>query len=525
MDNLILHRRLIIEQPLESVGDIICDYYVTDTTKATKLLGFTSGHMGVIWDMEIDGIQVPVVQEYLFNSPGRHTVRFHLAHIFSALNMFKDCNDLISVKFEISNKLLVNLKSCFENCVKLETINWGDGFYNKNMTHTFRGCTSLQNINLDSIDFSKSSTMNGIFRNCAKLQDVNFGSITRLNLNSTFFTADCSPNCVIKLNEVQCITGYSQPFTGAMQPAVLDFGNCDLSNCSISNNVFFEFDEPNQNGTIIMLGKPMTYPNVTSKQHTLKGTLRYNLNYDYSPLFLENPELIPEAQAAVNKTIKVRFCNGDQWVTDPESKFYINGTKGEYNTDESAWFFEINAETYKYDVYYNEDIIGEIIVKGGIQQILFGENTDSVYKVIDLLDEDFDSSIITRNDGWKLLSEEYYERTYSGYANPKIEYKQESIFEIATGMTGNIIITIAQNSQTGYHFGRVCTDQDPYGFQMQGGMFQSYESKFTVQSTDGILRFTYSKPDRGDLEEVQPLGLDRVFIKKIECYNWPELPK
>lgn len=525
MDNLILHRRLIIEQPLESVGYIECKYNVTDTTKATKLLGFTSGHMGVIWDMEIEGVQVPVVQEYLFDSPKEYTVRFQLAHTFSALNMFKNCSDLVSVTFNISKELLVNLKSCFEGCEKLETINWGDGFCNKNMTHTFRGCKSLQNINLDRIDFSKSSAMNGIFRNCAKLQDVNFGSIKNLNLNTTFFTTDCSPNCEINLNEVQYIIGYSQPFTGATQPAVLDFGKCDLSGCSISNNVFFEFDEPNANGTIIMLGKPMTYPNVTSKQHTIKGTLRYNLDYDYSPLFLENPELIPEAQAAVNKTIKVRFCNGDQWVTDPKSKFYINGTKGEYNTEESAWIFEINAETYKYDVYYNEDIIGEIIVKNDIQQILFGENTSSVHKVIDFSSEGSFDDIIISNDGWSIQESEWYGQIYSGYANPEVAYTQTSGIEFNTGMSGNIIITIAQSSQTGYHFGRVYTDQNSYGFQMQGSMFQSYESKFTVQSTDGILRFTYSKPDRGELGPVNKIGLDRVFIKKIECYNWPELPE
>ena len=325
MDNLILHRRLILEQPLESVGNIECVYYVTDITKATKLLGFNSGHMGVIWDMEIDGIQVPVVQEYLFNSTGRHTVRFHLAHIFSALNMFKGCNDLISVKFEISEELYVNLESCFESCTKLETVYWGEGFYNKKMTHTFRGCDSLQTINLTPINFSNSSALNGIFRDCDGLKNVTFGNIEKGSLNTTLFNAKCPKDCEIDLTNISKITTYSQPFTGANQPRLLNFGECDLSRCEIRNEVFFDFDAPNANGIIQMLGKPMTYPNVTSKQHKLKGTLQYNLNYDYSPLFLENPELIPEAQAAVDKTIKVRFCNGDQWVTDPESKFYING--------------------------------------------------------------------------------------------------------------------------------------------------------------------------------------------------------
>jgi hypothetical protein len=104
-------------------------------------------------------------------------------------------------------------------------------------------------------------------------------------------------------------------------------------------------------------------------------------------------------------------------------------------------------------------------------------------------------------------------------ASNNIEKGQTTSIVVNTGMLGEVMLTMAQSSQTYYHYGRLYDSNNKLIMDMEGGMYQSREIRFKVSTNDGIIRFTYDKTGNANAN-----GHDKVFIKKIEKYNWPELP-
>ena len=86
-------------------------------------------------------------------------------------------------------------------------------------------------------------------------------------------------------------------------------------------------------------------------------------------------------------------------------------------------------------------------------------------------------------------------------------------------MSGDIHLTLAQESQTYYHYGRIYNSAGVELKHMYGSICQSSKIVGDVYSEDGLLTFTYDKHLSGSER-----GYDRMWIKKIENYNWPELP-
>lgn len=527
-----------MNQPVIDGGYIECVYNVTTTTQPTKLLGFNPGQMSMIRSMEIDGVNTQPVSEYIFNTAKEYTIRFYINYVFSALNMFKNCTALVSIIFNTNIDINLNLSNIANGCKSLQNVQFKDGMNIKSLEQSFYRCTSLDTIDLTNVEYKNLSyTFYG-----AQASNITFGYIDSVNLQGTFFVLK-NEETTIDLTKIKKISGYSQPFASAEQPKLLDFGECDLSSCRVTQNCFFDFSSKNSSAKTIMLGKPMQYPNTISVQDKMQGEFRYNLEYDFSPIFYIHPNLIPIANKPVTKTLKIRFCTNNAWVVDPSSNFVINNVTGIYNTSQGVWEFPMVADTYKYPILHDDEKIGEAIVKEDIQQIAFGSNNE-VYKVLDFSSKNLiDTSIITDIEGewgwpedmqslkdqtgdssyWKDLDTQYFRNDYLGYTHKRVDINETTSVTINTGMQGEVIITTAQNSQTHYYYG-ILYNNNKQLIKMNGDLYQTDETKFKVNTVDGIIKFTYNKIYTR--EDPPPTsGLDRMFIKKIEHYNWPEIPE
>ena len=541
MNDLMLHRGLIMTQPVIDGGYIDCKYNVTTTTSPTKLLGFSNGQMSMIRSMEIDGVSIQPVSEYIFNTAKEYTIRFYINYVFSALNMFKGCTALVSIVFNTNTDIKVNMSNIANGCVNLQNVQFKDNMNIKSLERSFYYCISLDTVDLTNVEYKNLSYT---FYD-ASVRNITFGDSVSVNLRGTFFTIN-NKETTIDLTKIKKISGYSQPFASAIQPKFIDFGECDLFPCQITQNCFFEFDlgSRNPNAQTIMLGRPMQYPNTISIQDKMYGEFIYNLNYDFSPIFNEHPNLKPIANESVDKTLKIRFCTNNNWITDPSANFTINGVAGKY-TSQGIWQFTITADTYKYPVFYEGYEVGEVIVKEGVQQIAFGSNNE-VYQVLDFSSKNLiDPNIITDIEGewgwpedmqslkdqtgdssyWENLDTQYFNKGYLGYTHKRVNINETTSVTINTGMQGEVIITTAQDSQTNFHYGKLYNNNKQL-IAMQGTLYKAHETKFKVSTDDGIIKFTYSKIHTNiNSDPPASIGLERMFIKKIEQYNWPEIPE
>lgn len=507
-------------QPVSDPGYIECTYNVTTTGMAISLwrATFSQGWVRLIKRLEVDGVQVPVASSYQFDSTGEHVARIYISQFFEMPSMFDGVSSLQKIAFHTSPLVRIRLESTFYNCENLTDIEWGDSYiYCRDMYTMFAYCSKGLNVDVSHIRLlppnggimNTSNAFNG-----AKVTEVVFGEVDKMSLRQTFWGFHTRA-ALIDFSRVKAITSTYDTFINADQPTVLDFGYCDLSGINIGNNTFLDFYNSNPSGTTIMLGKPYIYDSWKAKIFDLRGTLIYNLEHDYSDIIEVYYAATPQAYAPVEKTLRVRFCTNDAWVTDPSAEFVINGVRGAY-VSQGIWVFGMTAETYKYPVFYNGTEIGEAIVKDDVQNIAFGTNS-AVYKVIDFSTADsFDPSVIVANDGWAW--QEYQQSSYFGLANNKIALGEKTSVTINTGMSGDIRLTLAQSSQTHYHFGKIYNSAGVLLKNMNGNGCQSFHIVGDVQSEDGILTFTYEK------DGSSANGQDRMYIKKIESYNWPVIP-
>lgn len=519
MSNLALHRRLMGLSSIADGGYIDCTYNVTSTSSETKLINFDAKLMSMIYGMEIEGVSIAPIQSYTFETTGEHNVRMHVAPVFDAINLFYGCVNLTSVVFNLSPDLSVNLSGTFRDCSELTSIDFGNSdMYAKGLSYMFCFCSSLQNIDLSSIRFPASGgsiASTYAFREC-KAKNIVFGEIDKLYMEYTFWSMKNGVE-LLDFTRVKSISGQNMPFVNAYQPYKLDFGRCDLSAINITDTPFIDFSFIKPSGETIMLGKAMKYTKWRSVINSLRGTFIYNLEYDYSTFIEEHPYLTPQAYEPVNKTLRVRFCTNDAWIVSPSSEIVINGVRGVY-TSEGIWEFAMVADTYKYPIYYEGEEVGEVIVKDDVQQIAFGTN-DLVYRVIDFSTSDsFDPSIITSNDGWEWHMNAS-NNGYFGMESRKIDVGEKTSIVLSTGMIGEVILTLAQASQTFYHYGRIYDSDGNELINMRGYMCQSYHMKCSVSTKDGVIMFTYDKTQNSSAN-----NFDRMWIKKIEHYDWPELP-
>lgn len=496
-------------------GYIECTYNVR-AAGMQSIMYSNFSMLSAIVGMEVDGVPVPVDKSYQFETTGEHVIRFYVPQLFEMPQMFYGVNILTGVAFHINPLVRVQLFRTFYGCTDLRSVDFGDSYvWCDTMDSMFAQCTKSLTVDISKIHLLPQKVMatNMAFYN-ANIYEIVFGEVDAMSMNQTFWGLK-SDTTLIDFTRVKAITASSDAFINAYQPDKIDFGYCDLSGINIGNNTFLDFYNSNPSGTTIMLGKPYIYDSWKAKIFDLRGTLIYNLEHDYSDIIEVYYAATPQAYAPVEKTLRVRFCTNDAWVTDPSAEFVINGVRGAY-VSQGIWVFGMTAETYKYPVFYNGTEIGEAIVKDDVQNIAFGTNS-AVYKVIDFSTADsFDPSVIVANDGWAW--QEYQQSSYFGLANNPIALGEKTSVTINTGMSGDIRLTLAQSSQTHYHFGKIYNSAGVLLKNMNGNGCQSFHIVGDVQSEDGILTFTYEK------DGSSANGQDRMYIKKIESYNWPVIP-
>ena len=504
---------------ISDAGAISCVYNVTSTTSATKILGFSTGMLSLIRSMEIDGYAVDPVLSYTFATTGQHLVVLRIATVFDATDLFRGCSALQQVIFDLNTAINVKLYRTFEGCTSLKEVDWrSSSVYAEDLQRLFYQCGAGVEVDISKVALKPSgsaiSTLYMFYE--AKIDQIVFAEADKMSLYYTFWSLR-SRTALIDLTKVKALTQIHQVFINAYQPTVLDFGYCDMSGVAITNDTVLEY-QYHTNGTTIMLGKPFRYTTWKSVINGFRGTFIYNLNYDYSDFIKANPYVTPQANEPVSKVLRIRFCTNNAWVVNPSAEFVINGVRGIY-TSQGVWEFAMTADTYAYPIYHSGQEIGEAIVKDDVQQIAFGSNS-SVYKVIDFSTADsYNPDVIESNEGW--VWGQYSTSTeYLGLMSNDIELGQSTSVVINTGMIGDVILTLAQGSQTYYHFGRIYNSAGVELINMYGRACQSDNIVGHVQSDDGILKFKYDKTNTSSNER----GQDRMYIKKIEHYDWPALP-
>lgn len=518
MLNYELYKRHTLISPKSDHGFIECVYNVNNVSNPISLF-HTYFRLYKVRKLEIDGVEQGPEYTHVFPSLGEHVVKVYLNDRLSeADNIFDGCSNLVSVKFCIDSQFSIG-SSTFKDCTSLVSVDWNNSpivfSYNSYM---FDGCKKLTNIDLIKPTI-ESSYFYRSFKECNSLSNIVFPKTDNGRFHETFWGINNS-NLEIDLSNISKISLWDRCLGSMWECKKLNFGECDLSTADFDREPFLEYSSSYVPGEVILLGTAMNYNGWVDVWNRAKGRIIYNLEYDYSDLFFENPNCTPIANKSVNKTLKIRFCTNDNWLTGSSHVFKINNVVGTY-TSQGIYEFSITADTYQYPIYYNNTEIGTAIVKDEIQQICFGNNPN-VYKVIDFSSEDsFDQSIIESNEGWSYqkTSDQYY-----GLCNPFIDNGKSTNVVLNTGMTGDIYLTLAQSSQTYYHYCIISNNNSTLN-TLNGHRYQSHYIKGIVNITDGSLKFTYRKNANIEGKDpTKPVGYDKIYIKKLENYNWPELP-
>lgn len=525
MLNYELYKKHTSFSPKSDNGYIECVYNVSNVSNPIRLFG-EKFRLYKVRKLEIDGVEQGPEYTHVFSSPGEHVVKVYLNDRLSeGYNIFRDCSNLVSVKFYIDSPFSIGTYA-FADCISLINVDWNDSpitFSNNNFI--FCNCSKLTDVDLIK-PVLKSSDFTSTFNNCDSISKIIFPKIDFARFTNTFVDIN-NPNVEIDLSNVSKIISWIRPLQNSTEFKKLNFGECDLSEANFADEPFLYYWTSSNVGEVILLGAPMNYKGwvgaYAGSYNGLKSTITYNLEYDYSDLFFENPKCTPIANKAVNKTLKIRFCTNDNWLTGSSHIFKINNVVGTY-TSQGIYEFPIIADTYRYPIYYNNAEIGTAIVKDEIQQICFGNNPN-VYKVIDFSSEDsFDQSIIESNDGWSYGKYPGLNGDFFGLCNPKINNGETTNITLNTSMIGDIHLTLAQESQAYYHYCIIKNNNSTLK-TLKGNRYQSNCIKGTVNTNDGNLTFTYRKDaDREGRDPIPSIGYDRVFIQKLENYNWPELP-
>ena len=116
----------------EKESYIIATYDVISTTSNTRLLG-SAFTLSQITEMYIDDVKLDnVVNAYMFETEGEHTVKFVynncIQQITSFYSMFYNCQYLTSIEFSDNfyTSNVTNMNSMFYNCNNLTSITFGD---------------------------------------------------------------------------------------------------------------------------------------------------------------------------------------------------------------------------------------------------------------------------------------------------------------------------------------------------------------------------------------------------------------
>ena len=224
----------------EVKGEINCIFFIEHSDSQVQILGIEFNKKSD-FSIYIDEIKLDsITKEYKFNDFGEHKIKFELYEDINMEKMFKDVKSIKNVEMT-SNKgaKILSLKSTFENCGSLESLNisgfntdklesmekmlCGSNVKNinfnidtnkiedmsfmfagtnideesllnlrlntnnaKNMSYMFYGCSSLINFNFSLFDTHNVVDMSHMLDSCISLTDVYSDNIDVKNVKNIF---------------------------------------------------------------------------------------------------------------------------------------------------------------------------------------------------------------------------------------------------------------------------------------------------------------------------------------------------
>ena len=148
---------------------IVCNYNVTSTSEATKLLHSTTG---ITYQIIDDVKQDTVKDTYTFDTLGEHTVKYKLDGTSIADYAFYDCTSLTSIT--IPNSVTSIGIYAFKNCSGLTNIVIPNSV-TKIANYAFFYCTGLTSITIPN---SVTSIDEYAFSNCSGLTSITIKATT-----------------------------------------------------------------------------------------------------------------------------------------------------------------------------------------------------------------------------------------------------------------------------------------------------------------------------------------------------------
>ncbi len=359
---------------------IIATYNVTSTTSTTQLLG-SSFTLSQISEMYIDNVKLDnVVNTYMFDTEGEHTVKMCAKCVTNCGNMFDYCYDLTSLdlsNFNTSN--VTDMSAMFSDCHSLTSLDLSSFDTSKvtDMCYMFGYCRSLTSINFgDKFDTSNVTYMYSMFSSC--------GGLILLDLSS-FDTS--------KVKNMDNMFDYCSGLTS------LDLSNFNTSNVT---NMNYMFNNCSGLTSITMVGdvsNVMSYGYMFNNCPKLTN-INYNGNYQTKwDTFC--PKCVNKIDIVTPTTVRCNYWDRlhNEYVTCDYHKRYNmvleNGCRAEYDEENNQYVFTFIAEKdkIKYDVYVDgikEDYIKITndldIVLINAQSIIYEEvsasSTSSSYSLI-----------------------------------------------------------------------------------------------------------------------------------------------
>ena len=145
------------------------------------------------------------------------------ANVNNMSSMFRGCTSLESV--DLSNfdtSKVGNMADMFYDCSSLTELDLSSFNTPKlgNMYHMFNGCTSLEKLDISSLDTSNVTWMLGVFKNCKSLKEIdlsNFRTTSATSMDYMFTNCRALKSLDLSTFETQNVTGMYSMFGGCSE--------------------------------------------------------------------------------------------------------------------------------------------------------------------------------------------------------------------------------------------------------------------------------------------------------------------